>query len=100
MITPEIFARIRRLFFAQHWKVGTIATELGVHPDAVRRAIEVERFVRTGPQIRRSLLDPYKGLILTTLAAPSAWPACERPTGRRRQREGKRGQPARNEGRC
>jgi transposase len=67
MITPEIFARIRRLFFAEHWKVGTIATELDVHPDAVRRAIEVERFVRTGPQVRPTLLDPYKALILATL---------------------------------
>jgi transposase len=67
MITPEIFARIRRLFFAEHWKVGTIATELDVHPDAVRRAIEVERFVRTGPQVRLTLLDPYKALILATL---------------------------------
>jgi hypothetical protein len=67
MITPEIFARIRRLFFAEHWKVGTIATELDVHPDAVRRAIEVERFVRTGTQVRLTLLDPYKALILATL---------------------------------
>lgn len=67
MITPEIFARIRRLFFAEHWKVGTIAAEVSVHPDAVRRAIEVERFARTGPQIRRTLLDPYKPLILATL---------------------------------
>jgi hypothetical protein len=67
MITPELFARIRRLFFAEHWKVGTIATELGVHPDAVRRAIEVERFVRTGAADQAHDLDPYKALILETL---------------------------------
>lgn len=37
MISPELPARIRRLHFAEHWKVGTIATQLGVHhapPDA------------------------------------------------------------------
>ncbi len=31
MISPELRARIRRLFFAEHWKMGTIAAELGVH---------------------------------------------------------------------
>ena len=44
MISPEIRAQIRRYFYAEHWKVGTIASELGVHPDAVRNAIESERF--------------------------------------------------------
>jgi hypothetical protein len=47
MISPEIRAQIRRYFYAEHWKVGTIASELGVHPDAVRNAIESERFNRT-----------------------------------------------------
>ena len=32
MISPEIRAQIRRYFYAEHWKVGTIASELGVHP--------------------------------------------------------------------
>jgi len=45
MISPEIRAQIRRYFYAEHWKVGTIASELGVHPDAVRNAIESERFM-------------------------------------------------------
>jgi transposase len=67
MISPELFARIRRLFFAEHWKVGTIAAELAVHPDTVKRAIEAERFVRTGLQVRSSILDPYKGFIAEVL---------------------------------
>ena len=46
MITPELRARIRRLFFAEHWKVGTIAAELGVHHETVMHAIEADRFVR------------------------------------------------------
>lgn len=44
MIGDEQRARIRRLFYAEHWKVGTIADELGVHHDTVRRALEAERF--------------------------------------------------------
>ena len=63
MIDAELYARIRRLFFAEHWKVGTIASELGVHHDTVERAIEADRFVRTQRQLRPSLLDPYKPFI-------------------------------------
>lgn len=36
---PEIDAEIRRLHFAEHWRVGTIATQLGVHADVVRRVL-------------------------------------------------------------
>ena len=44
MINPETRALIRRYFYAEHWKIGTIASELNVHPDTVRNAIESERF--------------------------------------------------------
>jgi transposase len=67
MIEAELYARIRRLFFAEHWKVGTIATELGVHHETVERAIESDRFVRTQRQFRPSMLDPYKPFIGETL---------------------------------
>jgi transposase len=56
-------ARIRRLFYAEHWKVGTIATEVGVHHDAVSNAIESDRFVSAGTLVRPTMLDPYKGLV-------------------------------------
>lgn len=69
MISDDERARIRRLFYAEHWKVGTIATELGVHHDTVRRAIEAERFVgRTEERVVASILDPYKAFINDTLA--------------------------------
>lgn len=61
-------ARIRRLFYAEHWKIGTIAAELGVHRDAVSNAIESERFVRAGALVRPTMLDPYKSLIAQILA--------------------------------
>ena len=31
----EVEAEIARLFHAEHWKVGTIATQLGVHEDSL-----------------------------------------------------------------
>ena len=93
MISPEIRAQIRRYFYAEHWKVGTIARELNVHPDAVRNAIEVQRL--GGPQpVRRSMVDPYAAFIRETLeqyprlqatriyhmrgtaVTPAAWSSC------------------------
>src|SRR4051794_1978224 len=58
MIPPETRVQIRRYFYAEHWKIGTIAQALNVHPDTVRRAIEVERFQHAEP-LRPSIVDPY-----------------------------------------
>jgi transposase len=66
MISPEMRAQIRRYFYAEHWKVGTIASELGVHADTVRNAIEAERFGGTRP-LRPSIVDPWLGFIRQTL---------------------------------
>jgi transposase len=63
MIDAAQRARIRRLFYAEHWKVGTISTELGVHHDTVRDAIEADRFVGAGTIVRPTMLDPYKALV-------------------------------------
>lgn len=69
MITPEQRARIRRLFYAEHWKVGTIAAELGLHHDTVRGAIADDRVVgRTEPRVVASILDPYKPFVGELLA--------------------------------
>jgi len=58
MINAETRAQIRQWFFAEHWKVGTIAQELGLHPDTVRHAIESERF-HQAQALRACLTDPY-----------------------------------------
>lgn len=67
MISPELRAKIRRLFFAEHWRIGTIATELGVHHDTIRGAISAERFRRALPRVKASPLDPYKAFIIETI---------------------------------
>ncbi|NWF91164.1 MAG: IS21 family transposase [Ignavibacteriaceae bacterium] len=67
MITAEQRVRIRHLFFAEHWRVGTIASELGVHPDTVRRAIEVESFGPPGSPTRPSSLEKFKDFIVQIL---------------------------------
>src|SRR3954468_14434551 len=67
MIPQELRSRIRRLFFAEHWKVGTIAAELGVHHETVTDAIEANRFVNVPYRVVASQLDPYKGFVRETL---------------------------------
>jgi transposase len=69
MIADEVTVRIRRLYYAEHWRVGTIATELGVHHTTVMRALNREQLV--GATVRRvpsSVLDPYKPFIADVLA--------------------------------
>ena len=39
MLSKELVAEVRRLYYAEHWKVGTIASELGLHHTTVRRAL-------------------------------------------------------------
>ena len=68
MISPELTVRIRHLFFAEHWKIGTIAAELGIHWDTVRTAIESDRFNNKPDQsVRQRITDPYLELIRQTL---------------------------------
>ncbi len=67
MITSETRVQIRHHFYANHWKIGTIARELNVHPDAVRNAIESDRFNRTQPMGQHCITDPYMSFVRQTL---------------------------------
>ena len=58
MISEEQIAQIRHLFHAEHWKIGTIASQLGLHPLTVRAALETDRF-RSHPRLRDRLVDPF-----------------------------------------
>jgi len=66
MINLETTARIRRLFYAEHWKIGTIARELSLHPETVARAVGTERFKSDKPP-RPDVIAPYTGFIRETL---------------------------------
>lgn len=67
MISNEQVARIRHLFHAEHWKIGTIAAELGFHPDTVRRALQTNRFASNPKRTRRCLTAPYLDFLRHTL---------------------------------
>src|SRR3990172_5847801 len=66
MISDAQRAEIRRLFYAEHWRIGTLATEMGLHPDTVRAALETARFNRR-TVLRPSRLDPYTDFLRATL---------------------------------
>lgn len=68
MIDDDRFAQIRRLFFAEHLTVSTICRQLGVHKDAVRRAIAADAFNQRKPApARASALDPFKPFVVEQL---------------------------------
>ena len=65
-VPPEVEAEVRRLHYAEHWPVGTIAAQLGVHEDVVRRVLGVdERRLPAAP--RKKLVDRYAPFIAQTL---------------------------------
>jgi transposase len=66
--TPDTCAEIVRLHFAEHWKVGTIAAQLGLHPDVVRRVLGIGE-ARVPGEPRATLLDPFRDFIRSTLAS-------------------------------
>ena len=57
MIDLESVARIRQLYYGEHWRVGTIAAELGLHHEVVERALRDETQAKPAP--RPSRFDAY-----------------------------------------
>lgn len=66
MLSIDLRVQIRHWFYAEHWKVGTIAQELGLHPDTVRHALDTEQFNRD-KALRPLVTDPYVEFIRQTL---------------------------------
>jgi transposase len=60
-------AEIRRLFFGEHWKKGTIVAQLGVHGEVVARVVGPHGPAPKSGDVRPSVLDPYRGFVLETL---------------------------------
>ncbi len=67
MISHDKEAEILRLYHAEKWKVGTIATQLGVHHTTVRRVLAQAGVDQTRLIIRSSIADPYVPFIVETL---------------------------------
>jgi transposase len=66
MISRALEAEILRLHATEHWPVGTIARQLRVHHDTVRRVL-AHAGVPTHKPVRASLVEPYLAFITDTL---------------------------------
>jgi transposase len=67
-IAPDLVAQILRLHTVEKWRVGTIARQLHVHRDAVRRVLGGNCAPVHCSPLRPSRIDPYRPFILATLA--------------------------------
>ena len=64
--TAEVEAEVVRLHYAEHWRVGTIATQLELHPDVVKRVLGLG-VPRPPSQMKPRMVDPYREFIDDTL---------------------------------
>ncbi len=67
MIPAEKRSEILRLFHAEKWKVGTIASQLHLHHSTVRRVLTQEGVPLPQGHPRPTLADPYVPFIVETL---------------------------------
>ncbi len=67
--SAETEAEIRRLYFAEHFKVGTIVNQLGIHAEMVRRVLGLlPGRTRGAAKPRAHVVDPFAVFIADTLA--------------------------------
>ena len=66
-ITPELTAQILRYHHAEHWPVGTISSQLGVHRETVMRVLTQAGVTPNVPAQRASGVTPYMPFIEQTL---------------------------------
>lgn len=66
-ISAELAAQIVRLHHAECWRVGTIARQLHVHRDTVRRVLGAHNVLPNRQALRARLIDPYRVFIEQTL---------------------------------
>lgn len=66
-ITKEVEAEVQRLHYGEHWKVGTIAAQLNIHPDVVRRVLGLMDRPGRPAVARPSVVEPFTEFITQTL---------------------------------
>lgn len=68
MISGEQEARIRQLYFAERWPIGTIARQLGLHHSTVRRVLGLQSVASQDQSTSRpTLIAPYRDFVEQTL---------------------------------
>lgn len=68
MIDLELEIKIRQLFYRDHWRVGTIATNLELHRDTVRRSLGLDQRKSGEARTRRKEIDTFEQFVRQMLA--------------------------------
>jgi transposase len=66
-IDKETESKILRYHFVEQWRVGTIATQLGIHHSVVDRVLSQAGLPKVERSPRPSIIDPYLPFIVETL---------------------------------
>lgn len=66
-VERSVEVEIRRLYFAEHWKKGTICSQLGIHRDVVDRVVGPLGPEPKNAEPRQTLLDPYAPFVMDVL---------------------------------
>jgi len=69
MISQQLEAECLRLYHAEHWPVGTLARQLHIHHDTVRRVLAQAGIAAGVKYTRPSIVEPYLAFILETLSS-------------------------------
>lgn len=67
-ISKEQEAQILRYHYVEKWRVGTIASQLGVHHNVVNRVLSQAGMPKVERAAQPSMIDPYLPFITDTLA--------------------------------
>ena len=67
MIAFETEAEVLRLYHAEKWRIGTIATQLGIHHCTVRRVLAQAGIPQGTASARPSIAEPFIPFIIETL---------------------------------
>lgn len=65
--SKEVESKILRYHFVEKWRVGTIATQLGIHHSVVERVLSQAGMPKVERATRPSIIDPYLPFIIQTL---------------------------------
>ena len=67
-ISKATEANILRYHFVEQWRVGTIASQLGIHHSVVDRVLAQAGLPKVERSLRPSIIDPYLPFIVETLS--------------------------------
>ena len=62
-ISQEVKANILRYHHVEKWRVGTIASQLGVHHSTVKRVLSETGVDKNRVLVRGSIIDPFLGSV-------------------------------------